>query len=161
MPIIKLIGFFYTFIQNQNVFNMSDLNFRKIQKHDLKSVYLLLNQLKKMDISKIDKEKAWDNFNKNSSSNSIVGIYNNKIIAYGSIVIENKVRGEVAGHIEDIVVDTDVRGKMIGVSLIKELISIAKNKGCYRITLFCQQTLVNFYARNGFKINNVVMKKYL
>ena len=140
---------------------MSDLNFRKIQKHDLKSVYLLLNQLKKMDISKIDKEKAWDDFNNNSSSNSIVGIYNNKIIAYGSIVIENKVRGEVAGHIEDIVVDTDVRGKMIGVSLIKELINIAKNKGCYRITLFCEETLINFYARNGFKINNVVMKKYL
>ncbi len=140
---------------------MSDLNFRKIQKHDLKSVYLLLNQLKKMDISKIDKEKAWDDFNNNSSSNSIVGIYNNKIIAYGSIVIENKVRGEVAGHIEDIVVDTDVRGKMIGVSLIKELINIAKNKGCYRITLFCKETLINFYARNGFKINNVVMKKYL
>lgn len=140
---------------------MPNLNFRKIQKHDLNSVYLLLNQLKKIDISKIDREKAWDNFNNNSSSNSIVGVYDNKIIAYGSIVIENKVRGEVAGHIEDIVVDTEVRGKMIGISLIKELIDIAKNKGCYRITLFCKKSLVDFYARNGFKINNVVMKKYL
>ena len=140
---------------------MPNLNFRKIQKHDLNSVYLLLNQLKKIDISKIDRENAWDNFNNNSSSNSIVGVYDNKIIAYGSIVIENKVRGEVAGHIEDIVVDTEVRGKMIGISLIKELIDIAKNKGCYRITLFCKKSLVDFYARNGFKINNVVMKKYL
>ena len=44
---------------------------------------------------------------------------------------------------------------------IKELIKVAKNKGCYRITLFCKETLVNFYGRNGFEVNNVVMKKYL
>ena len=103
----------------------------------------------------------WNDFINNTSSNSVVGLYNDKIVAYGSVVIENKVRGEVAGHIEDIVVDSEVRGKMIGVSLIKELIKVAKNKGCYRITLFCKETLVNFYARNGFEINNVVMKKYL
>ncbi len=77
------------------------------------------------------------------------------------MVIENKIRGEVAGHIEDIVVDKEVRGKMIGVLLIKELIEVARNKGCYRITLFCKEELINFYSRNGFKVNNVVMKKYL
>ena len=102
-----------------------------------------------------------DDFINNTGSNSVVGLYNNKIVAYGSVVVENLVRGEVAGHIEDIVVDSEVRGKMIGVSLIKELIKVAKNKGCYRITLFCKETLVNFYGRNGFEVNNVVMKKYL
>ena len=100
---------------------MSKVYFRNIEKEDLNQVFVLLNQLKPMDISKVDLEKAWDNFVSNSSSNSIVGIYDNKIVAYGSVVVENKVRGEVAGHIEDIVVDTEVRGKMIGVSLIKEL----------------------------------------
>ena len=105
--------------------------------------------------------KEWSDFINYTGSNSVVGLYNNKIVAYGSVVIENKVRGEVAGHIEDIVVDSEVRGKMIGVSLIKELIKVAENKGCYRITLFCKETLVNFYGRNGFEVNNVVMKKYL
>jgi len=114
-----------------------------------------------MDVSKIDNEKAWNDFITNSSSNSIVGIYDDKVVAYGSGVVENKVRGEVAGHIEDIGVDTQVRGKMIGVSLIKELVKVAKNKGCYRITLFCKESLINFYSRNGFEVNNVVMKKYL
>ena len=140
---------------------MSKVIFRNIERKDLDQVFLLLNQLKNMDVSTIDKDKAWSDFINNTSSNSVVGLYNNKIVAYGSVVIENKVRGEVAGHIEDIVVDSEVRGKMIGVSLIKELIKVAKNKGCYRITLFCKETLVNFYARNGFEINNVVMKKYL
>ena len=140
---------------------MSKVIFRNIERKDLDQVFLLLNQLKNMDTSIVDKDKAWSDFVNNTSSNSVIGIYNDKIVAYGSVVVENKVRGEVAGHIEDIVVDSEVRGKMIGVSLIKELIKVAKNKGCYRITLFCKETLVNFYARNGFEINNVVMKKYL
>jgi len=140
---------------------MSEIYFRKIQKNDLNEVFILLNQLKQMDISAINLDKAWDNFINNTSSNSVVGLFNDKIIAYGSLVVENKVRGEVAGHIEDIVVDSDVRGKMIGVALIKELIKIANEKDCYRITLFCKENLVNFYARNGFEVNNVVMKKYL
>lgn len=140
---------------------MSKIHFRNIEKIDLNQVYVLLNQLKEMDITSIDKDKVWNNFINNNSSNSVVGIYDDKVVAYGSVVIENKIRGELAGHIEDIVVDSDVRGKMIGVLLIKELIEIARNKGCYRITLFCKESLVNFYSRNGFKVNNVVMKKYL
>ena len=140
---------------------MSKVIFRNIEKKDLDQVFDLLNQLKQIEIDTIDKDKAWSDFINNTSSNSVVGLYKNKIVAYGSVVVENKVRGEVAGHIEDIVVDSEVRGKMIGVSLIKELIKVAKNKGCYRITLFCKETLVNFYGRNGFEVNNVVMKKYL
>ena len=140
---------------------MSKINFRLVKEEDINDVFILLNQLKKIDLEKIDRKKAWDDFNSNTSSNSIVGIYNNKIVAYGSVVIENKIRGEVAGHIEDIVVDSEVRGKMVGVSLIKELIEISRKKGCYRITLFCNKKLINFYSRNGFKVNNVVMKKYL
>ena len=140
---------------------MSEINFRLVKEEDINDVFILLNQLKKIDLENIDRKKAWNDFNSNTSSNSIVGVYNNKIVAYGSVVIENKIRGEVAGHIEDIVVDSEVRGKMVGVSLIKELIEISRKKGCYRITLFCNEKLINFYSRNGFKVNNIVMKKYL
>ena len=140
---------------------MSEINFRLVKEEDINDVFILLNQLKKIDLENIDRKKAWNDFKSNTSSNSIVGIYNNRIVAYGSVVIENKIRGEVAGHIEDIVVDSEVRGKMVGVSLIKELIEISRKKGCYRITLFCNKKLINFYSRNGFKVNNVVMKKYL
>ena len=140
---------------------MAEIDFRAVKRSDLKEVVVLLNQLKEIDVSKINLNKAWSDFISNSSSNSVVGIYNNKVVAYGSLVVENKIRGEVAGHIEDIVVDSDIRGKMIGVALIKELIKIGKIKGCYRITLFCKETLVKFYSRNGFEVNNVVMKKYL
>ena len=134
---------------------MSEINFRKIEKNDLNEVLILLNQLKVMDVSTVNLDDAWKNFKNNNSSNSIVGLFNNKIVAYGSLVIENKITGVVAGHIEDIVVDIEVRGKMIGVLLVKELIKIAKANECYRITLFCKDSLVNFYARNGFEVKIV------
>ena len=135
---------------------MSALFFRNIEKKDLKDVFVLLNQLKEKDVNSIDKDSSWKNFTSNTSANSIVGIYEDKIVAYGSIVIENKIRGDIAGHIEDIVVDKEVRGKMVGVSLIKELIAIAKKKGCYRITLFCKEKLEKFYSRNGITVPRVI-----
>lgn len=140
---------------------MSELVFRSIIKEDLDDVFILLNQLKEKDIDSLDKDVSWKNFISNTGANSIVGLYENKIVAYGSIVIENKIRGDIAGHIEDIVVDTTVRGKMVGVKLVKELVNIGKSKGCYRITLFCDEKLIKFYQRNGFKVNNVMMKCFL
>ena len=140
---------------------MNDIKFRSIRESDLNQVYLLLNQLKELDQNSIDKEKAWNNFLNNTSANSIVGILDNKIIAYGSVVIENKIRGDIAGHIEDIVVDRNIRKRMVGIYLIQELIKICKKKKCYRITLFCKEELINFYSRNGFEVNNIMMKKYL
>ncbi|MAK07550.1 MAG: hypothetical protein CMG94_05925 [Marinoscillum sp.] len=140
---------------------MSEIFFRNIIESDMKEVSILLNQLKEMDLSSINYNDAWNRFISNSSSNSIVGIFEDKVVAYGSIVVENKIRGEVAGHIEDIVVDDRVRGKMLGVKLVKELVEIGKSKGCYRITLFCDKKLIQFYERNGFEVNNVMMKSYL
>ena len=50
---------------------------------------------------------------------------------------------------------------MVGVKLVKELVDIGKSKGCYRITLFCDEKLVKFYQRNGFEVNNVMMKSFI
>ena len=140
---------------------MTKITFRPIIESDIKEVSTLLNQLKKKDVNSIDFKKAWNDFSSNSSSNSIVAIYEKKIVAYGSIVIENKIRGEVAGHIEDIVVDKEMRGKMLGVKLVKKLIKIGESKNCYRVSLFCDKKLISFYERSGFKVNNIMMKKFL
>ena len=140
---------------------MSKVIFRKVIKEDLDRVFKILNQLKELSIESIDKESAWNSFNENKSTKSIVGVLDNEIVAYGSIVIENKIRGEVAGHIEDIVVDKNYRGRFIGENLIKELINIGKKSKCYRITLFCKEHLKNFYLRQGFEKSSINMKKYL
>lgn len=136
------------------------IKFRRVERKDLDKVFPLLQQLTKIDYSSRDKSECWDSFISNTSSNSIVGIYDNEIVAYGAVIIESKIRGESAGHIEDIVVDNKVRGKNIGVKLIEELVKIAKEKNCYRVTLFCDEPLVNFYNKNNFKTNGVAMKVF-
>jgi len=136
------------------------IKFRRVERKDLDKVFPLLQQLTKIDYSSRDKSECWNSFISNTSSNSIVGIYDNEIVAYGAVVIESKIRGESAGHIEDIVVDNKVRGKNIGVKLIEELVKIAKEKKCYRVTLFCDEPLVNFYNKNNFKTNGVAMKVF-
>ena len=141
---------------------MKDIKFRPVEQKDFAEVCILLNQLKEQEINPFESERIWKDFLENTSNNSIVGVDENDFVdAYGSCVIENKIRGEVAGHIEDIVGDKKMRGRNVGVDLISELVKSAKKRGCYRITLFCKKELINFYSKNGFEVNNVVMKKYL
>jgi|TARA_R110000823_G_scaffold262001_1_gene382682 predicted GNAT family N-acyltransferase len=140
--------------------NNEKIKFRKVERKDLGEVFLLLQQLTEIDYSNRDEEDCWNKFNSNTSSNSIVGLYKDKVIAYGSLVVENKIRGEAAGHIEDIVVDNKVRGNNVGVMLIDELIKIGKEKECYRITLFCKEHLIKFYNKNGFEVNSMAMKLF-
>lgn len=138
----------------------ADVKFRPIVREDLDEVFLLLQQLSENNYFQLDKERCWDLFSL-CSSKSIVGVYEGKIIAYGSLVLEHKIRGNVSGHIEDIVVDQKLRGKNVGENLVKNLINIGKEEGCYRITLFCKESLVKFYAKNDFEINGVAMKMFI
>ena len=140
---------------------MSTIKFRPVEKKDWRNVYFLLNQLTELLGTIRDKKVCWDGFVSNNSNNAIVGIYNDQIVAYGNIVIENKIRGETAGHIEDIVVDRKFRGENYGVELIEELVKIGYDKKCYRITLTCDQSLISFYHKNNFKVDNIAMKRRL
>ena len=137
------------------------LTFREIQKKDIPEVWELLEQLK--PISEIKSENftpdiddAWTEFN----SIGIVGLDGDKIIAFGSLVIEHKIRGYLSGQIEDVVVDSTYRGKGVGEKLINEINKKANKVGCYRVSLFCKEELVPFYSKNGYEVNNIVMKKW-
>lgn len=140
---------------------MNKVLYRPVLKQDLNKIFNLLQQLTEIDYSKRNIEDCWHSFISNKSSNSIVATLKDEIIAYGSIVIENKIRGEKAGHIEDIVVNKVYRSNGVGEKLIKELIKIGKDKGCYRITLLCDKSLEKFYNKNGFKLKEIAMKLYI
>ena len=139
---------------------MNEIVFRPIERNDLDEVFSLLQQMTEIDLTDRDKDLCWELFSKGSSE-STVGVYQNQIIAYGSIVLEYKIRGGISGHLEYIVVDSKFRHRKVGIELIKRLVEIGEQKGCYRLTLFCKESLTNFYSKNGFEVNNVVMKKFL
>ena len=136
------------------------IKFREVREYHLPAVLQLLKQLDGGELEG-DHLKAWQRFKGNPSSNAVIGIMDDRVVAYGSIVIENKINGKIAGHIEDVVVDESLRGSGVGTKLVEELLYIAEMEDCFRVSLFCKPELEPFYEKNGFKVNNIVMKKWL
>ena len=64
------------------------------------------------------------------------------------------------GHIEDIVVNRNSRGKGYGKIIIKYLINESKNLNCYKIILNCSNECKLFYKKLGFKNKNNEMSYY-
>ncbi|XP_049266948.1 probable glucosamine 6-phosphate N-acetyltransferase isoform X3 [Rhipicephalus sanguineus] len=76
------------------------------------------------------------------------------VVASATLFTELKfIRGlATRGHIEDVVVSSEYRGRNLGKLLIQTLVRLGKRLGCYRLTLDCKDTVVKFYANNGFAL---------
>ncbi len=85
-----------------------------------------------------------------------------KIIASGTCYLEPKIihNYKNVGHIEDIVVDNDFRGKGIVHNILTLLKNYAKNNNCYKITLDCHENLVKVYSKSEFELKGVQMVIY-
>ena len=84
------------------------------------------------------------------------------IIGSGTIIIEHKLTygGCKMGHIENILIDKNFRGKGYGEKLVKKLLHICNEEKCYRVDLNCSSELENFYSKNGFKQKHICMNIY-
>ncbi len=84
------------------------------------------------------------------------------IIAAGTLFIEDKFIHDcgTVGHIEDIIVDKDQRGKNFGKNIINHLIDKARECGCYKIILNCNEHNKDFYTKLGFMNKELQMALY-
>ncbi len=134
---------------------MSELKIRELQKKDLQNGFLTtLDSLKQT--SNMDKNKAEEVFETiNSNPNHIIVIaeLDGKIVGTTTLLIEPKFihDGGLVGHIEDVVVEKNVQGQGIGNKIVKFLLEVAKNRGCYKTILNCTDDVKEFYEKNGFK----------
>ena len=92
----------------------------------------------------------------NPRSIFIVVEINNIIVGVASLHIIEKLTRKM-GLIEDVAVDSKHRGKGIGIKLIQNLTSEAKNMGCDKIVLSSSKDNISFYEKSGFKVNEVQM----
>ncbi len=138
-----------------------------ILKEDIKKQYLhLLGEL--TNATEISNELFELNLNKiNSFGKIFIGYVINKdnsieLVGTGTIIIEPKIirSGMSVGHIEDIVVKSEWRGKKISQNILNKLTAFASQSNCYKVILDCVESVCPVYKSNGFEIKGIQMAKY-
>lgn len=126
----------------------------KLLQKNHKNEYLeLINEFTKepKEITKEDFEKWYDlSFGQNALI--YVLLKGDKIVGTGKLLLEYKFNNNltIAGHVEDVVISKDYRGMGFGQIIVKNLINIGKEKGCYKILLNCNDKYIGFYNKCGF-----------
>ena len=134
---------------------MSELIIRKIIESDLENGFLeSLDSLRKA--SNLEQSSA-KNILKNilENENHIIHVaeLDGEIVGSTTLLIEPKFihQGGFVGHIEDVAVKKDFEGQGIGMKLVLSLLDVAKERKCYKTILNCEDELVSFYEKIGFR----------
>ena len=141
---------------------MSEITVRKIIDSDIDGGFLesldALRQTSNMD--RKNAKKILEKINKNPDHVIFVASYQNRIIGATTILIEQKFihDGGKVGHIEDVVVSKEFQSKGIGIIIMKTVLEYAKNQGCYKTILDCDDKVRPFYEKLGFVRNSNGMR---
>ena len=143
-----------------------DYSIRQLELADLEDDSGFFDTLSNLSqVGNIDSAKKQEVFNK-IKDNSFIFVAvsdDGQIIGSIKLLVEPKFAhgGANAGHIEDVVTRQGHEGKGIGKMLVKAALDKAKEADCYKVILDCQQDLVPFYAKSGFKEHEVCMRNDL
>ena len=124
---------------------------RSIKFKDMKAVIQLLQLISDFSPRKSSYKKIWKKYSSQRNVFGVVAELNGNIIAYGSVVIETKIRGGRVGHIEDIVCSRDKQRQGAGSKILDKLLQISKQKNCYRCSLVRKPNNKKFYNYNRYK----------
>lgn len=129
---------------------------RECKEGDFEQVLKLLAQL--WPEKKLDEKELQQVFLRglNSEFQSYVcAVIEENIVGFGSLTIKNSLwQAGLLGHIDELVVDKEYRGKGIGSKLLEYITNIAKEKSCVRIELdsaLDRNQAHKFYEQNGFE----------
>ena len=134
---------------------MNEPIIRDLRENDLSNGFL--NTLKSLTIvGDIDEDDAKRRFREIiSDPNYIIRVaeVNGKIVGATTLFIELKFIHELGkvGHIEDVVTDEKFQGRGIGKKIIHSLLKDAKERGCYKTILDCDDKVISFYEKINFE----------
>ena len=132
-----------------------------IRREHMGEVINLLQSMSAFQPPKEAYDEIWASFSAQAHVFSVVALIDNIVVGYGSVVIENKIRGGKMGHVEDIVSSPTQRKKGIGKAIVNALYEIAKQHGCYKVALQCQEHNVAFYERCDYKGSGSAMQRFI
>ena len=134
---------------------MSEFIIRKIIESDLENGFL----------ESLDNLRLATNLEHNSAKSILKEILENenhiihvaeldgKIVGSTTLIIEQKFihEGGLVVHIEDVVVKKGFEAQGIVAKLVLSLLDVAKKRKCYKTILNCEDKLIPFYEKIGFK----------
>jgi glucosamine-phosphate N-acetyltransferase len=140
---------------------MTKFIIRRLNEKDFKDYYRLLNHFRLTIFTPSDFIKTLESIKRQNSEIWVIDL-NGSLIGTGTILYEHKFIHNISkiGHIEDICIDTNYRGKGFGQLLINYLIEEAKTNMCYKVTLYCEENLEKFYNFSGLNKKGIQMAKY-
>jgi glucosamine-phosphate N-acetyltransferase len=59
--------------------------------------------------------------------------------------------GKLAAHIEDVATHAQHQGRGVGRALLEHALAVCREKACYKVILDCDDKLIPFYQKFGFK----------
>jgi len=136
---------------------------RVLQKTDYKDYIELLSQLTEVgDITEEEFILKYNEIKSNFFHKIYVIVENDKVIGTGTLLIEPKFLHQCknVGHIEDIVIHKDYRGKKYGKKILELLLSVADRYNCYKVILNCKESNKGFYEKMNFKFKEITMMNY-
>lgn len=143
------------------MYTVSLLNELLLVKH-LDSFLHTLGQLHQVQALSLDEAVTTFQAIDRQWSKMFVAMVDDSIVGMVTLLLEHKFArgGTLAGHIEDLVVDEQQRGKGIAHALLEAALTHAQQAGVYKTILDCSQELVSYYERYGFSAKEVCMKRY-
>lgn len=141
---------------------MSDIIIRELKREDLwNGFFTSLDSLRQTSgIEKKIANNIFDKIQENPDHIVMVALKDDKVVGAATLLIEFKFihNGGKVGHIEDVAVDKKYQGQRIGEKIIKNLLDLAKTKGCYKTILDCVDDVKPFYEKLGFKHNSNALR---
>lgn len=140
---------------------MNDVIIKPVERAQLLDVHLLLQDVSTYLPGSSSHDLIWRSFCEQENVHGWVMLIENRVIGYGSIVLEHKIRGGRAGHIEDIVIDKEYRKLGLGQFLVNFILEFATSAGCYKVSLQCATSNQGFYRSIGFEQSGLAMQRFL
>jgi glucosamine-phosphate N-acetyltransferase len=89
-----------------------------------------------------------------------VALLDDRVAGTASLFIEPKFihNGGSVGHIEDVAVHVAYQHHGVGASLVKYLLDVCREMGCYKVILDCEDHVIPFYEHLGFRRWEIAMR---
>ncbi len=156
------------------------MNIRNAQEKDVKKILDLLNQvlmvhhqgrpdLFKANVTKYTEEELAE-LMKNPQMPILVAVDDaDQVLGYAFCQFQQKINDNILTdiktlYIDDLCVDENLRGQAIGRKLYEAVLDLAKENGCYNVTLnvwACNETAKRFYEKCGLLPQKYGMEKIL